>query len=211
MVSVQEFGKSLAGHFSLGVFHAVAVVCQLGWLGLEDLLLKWFTHMAGRLVLIAGWGLGFFLHGPLYGASSCHGSWLPTERMIQQMQAEAAVPVVTYLQSHFWHILFVVQSQPWFTVGGDYARPWITSDHPRGWSPQPPFYWWLFNLFPRNIIIPSISVPCLKYFPVVSEVGLPNYFSKRLLYLFNFQISLWEYTFPSPSPILSVCNYFNLC
>lgn len=113
--------------------------------------------------------------------------------------------------SHFWHILFVVQSQPWFIVGGDYARPWITSDHPRGWSPQPPFYWWLFNLFPRNIIIPSISVPCLKYFPVVSEVELPNYFSKWLLYLFNFQISLWEYTFPSPSPILSVCNYFNLC
>lgn len=62
--------------------HAVAVRCQLGWPGLENPLLKWFTHTAARLLLSVGWE-------PTHEASwvfSSPGSRLPPGRVIQQIR-----------------------------------------------------------------------------------------------------------------------------
>lgn len=51
IISIQEFGKSLVGHFSLIVSHAFIVVCQLGWLRLEN-------QSNSKVVHSCGWQVG---------------------------------------------------------------------------------------------------------------------------------------------------------
>lgn len=95
------------------------------WMGLEDLLLGWLSHMDGWFLLTVEEGFIFFPRGPLPRVScisSQHGTWLPLEQLVQEGARQRlqcllwpSVGVPCHL---FWIILLIIWVFPIQPVRG---------------------------------------------------------------------------------------------
>lgn len=92
MLVGQEFRNSLVGWFCSGSLLSLLSSCQhhcghlMAWPGLEDSIPRWFHHISGSFVVVVC-GRSQFLTwaSPMTAwVSLCHGSWPPTECVIQE-------------------------------------------------------------------------------------------------------------------------------
>lgn len=114
------------------------------WLELKNPLPKWLIHVAGKLVLAIGKRPQFLSSGVLEYPHNVVPGFLQREQFERSKQKQQRLHDlaldVTYHQ--FSHISSAHIGQPWFYVGMDCGRAWISEgkmigSHLGSWLPHP--------------------------------------------------------------------------